>query len=81
MTETYFLVEDGIGSISLEKEKVSGTMPLLYFNVVDLQASLNVVTSLGGKIILSKTDAGDEKRFFATFSDPNGNIIGLLAKN
>ena len=43
MTDTYYLVEGGIGSISLEHEPVSGTMPILYFSVLDLSASLEAV--------------------------------------
>jgi uncharacterized protein len=81
MTETYFLVENGIGSISLEKEPAGGTMPILYFSVSDLEAALASVTTLGGRIILGRTDAGDGKSSFATFTDKNGNVIGLWTKN
>lgn len=81
MTDTYYLVDGGIGSISLEKEPVSGTMPILYFSVGDLATSLKTVVELGGKIILQKTDAGDGKSFFATFADRNGNVLGLWAKS
>ena len=81
MTETYYLVEGGIGSISLEKEPVAGTMPIMYFSVTKLESSLSSVVNLGGKIILEKTDVGDGRSSFATFADPNGNIIGLWAKN
>lgn len=81
MTETYYLVENGIGSISLEKEPVSETMPILYFSVSEIETSIKLVVELGGSIILPKTDAGDGKSFFATFADKNGNVIGLWAKS
>jgi predicted enzyme related to lactoylglutathione lyase len=80
MTDTYYLAEGGVGSISLEKEPVSGTMPILYFSVSNLDLGLELVEKLGGKIVLQKTDAGDGKSFFATFADKNGNIIGLWSK-
>lgn len=81
MTDTYWLMKGGIGSISLEKEPVSGTMPILYFSVSDLEMSLKKINDLGGKVVLGKTDAGDGKSFFATFTDTNSNVLGLWAKS
>lgn len=80
MTDTYWLSEDGVGSISLEKEPVSGTMPILYFSVSEIEAALAKVVELGGKVVLGKTDAGDGASFFATINDRNGNVIGLWSK-
>ena len=80
MTETYWLTEDGIGSISLEYEPVSSTMPILYFSVPSVDESLKQASALGAEVVIEKTDAGDGKSFFATIKDLNGNIIGLWSK-
>lgn len=61
MTDTYWLTEDGLGSLSLESELVSGTTPILYFSVARIDDSLKQVIEFGGKIILQKTDSGDGK--------------------
>jgi predicted enzyme related to lactoylglutathione lyase len=80
MTETYWLIEGGIGSLSLEKEPVSGTMPILYFSIPQIEDGLAAVVNLGGEVVLKKTDAGDGKSFFATFRDKTGNVVGLWSK-
>jgi predicted enzyme related to lactoylglutathione lyase len=81
MTPTYWLMESGLGSLSLEKEKISGTMPILYFSVPSIDESLKLAVSLGATVSLEKTDAGDGKSFFATLKDPNGNVIGIWSKS
>ena len=81
MTPTYWLAEGGLGSLSLEKEPVSATMPILYFHVENIDARFKTAIEHGAQVVLSKTDAGDGKSFFATFRDPTANIIGLLSKS
>jgi predicted enzyme related to lactoylglutathione lyase len=81
MTPTYWLIEGGIGSLSLEKGAVTGTMPILYFKVSSIEESLLLANTLGAETILKKTDSGDGKSHFATFRDPDGNVIGLWAAN
>lgn len=80
MTPTYWMTSDGLGALSLEQEPISGTMPILYFSVSNIEESLNTATNLGGKIVLPKTDAGDGKSFFATLRDNDGNVIGIWSK-
>ena len=80
MTDTYWLIEGGLGSLSLEKEAISGTMPILYFNVPSIEDGLKIAVELGAEIVLQKTDAGDGKSFFTTFRDGSGNTIGLWSK-
>jgi len=81
MTDTYWLIPGGVGSLSLEMESVSGTMPIMYFLVPSIDSSLQTATKVGGKVILKKTDAGDGKSFFATIQDLDGNVIGLWSKS
>jgi predicted enzyme related to lactoylglutathione lyase len=80
MTPAYSLVEGGIGSLSLEKGTVSGTMPILYFSVSNIEQSLQTANTLGAEIILNKSDSGNGKGFFATIRDLDGNVIGLWSQ-
>ena len=48
-----------------------------YIQVDDIQASLNEIANAGGKKILGPFPLPD-KRKFAWFSDPEGNMIGLI---
>lgn len=80
MTDTYWLTEDGVGSISLEKEAPGATMPILYFSVANVDESLKSAVALGAEIVLGRTDAGDGKSFFATIRDMSGNVVGLWGK-
>ncbi len=80
MTPTYWMIGESLGALSLEKEPVSGTMPILYFSVDSIEESLKTVKNLGGETVLPKTDSGDGKSHFATFRDPTGNVIGLWSK-
>ena len=77
MTSTYYMIEGGIGALSVESENVSGTMPILYFSVQDIQACLKQVENCGGTIVLNKMNSGDGSSFFATFRDINGVVIGI----
>jgi predicted enzyme related to lactoylglutathione lyase len=56
-------------------------MPILYFRVNDIEQSLQTAKTLGAEIILSKSDFGDGKSFFATIRDLDGNVIGLWSKS
>jgi len=81
MTPTYWLVVDGSAALSLENEHAKGSMPIIYFSVQNIDESLETATNNGAKVIVPKKDAGDGKSFFATFSDPHGNTIGLWSTN
>lgn len=43
----------------------------------DLQAVLDKVEAAGGKILVPKTEISAEMGFFALFTDPEGNKLGL----
>jgi predicted enzyme related to lactoylglutathione lyase len=49
----------------------------LYVSVDDLGASLERAASLGGRTLVTPTPITGI-RAFATFSDPEGNTIGLM---
>ena len=51
-------------------------MVLFYVETDDLQASLDKAVELGGKIMMSVTEV--PMVTFALFSDPEGNVIGLV---
>ncbi len=49
----------------------------IYVQVKDLQASLAKAESLGGKTVMPPTEIPDAVTM-ALFSDPEGNIVGLV---
>jgi predicted enzyme related to lactoylglutathione lyase len=51
-------------------------MVLFYVESYDLQASLDKAVELGGKILMPVTEV--PMVTFALFSDPEGNVIGLV---
>jgi predicted enzyme related to lactoylglutathione lyase len=50
---------------------------LIYLNTDDIEASLAKVTALGGKVLQPKTEI-PQVGWWAAFSDPSGNKIGLF---
>ena len=50
---------------------------LIYIGTDDIEASLAKVQSLGGKVVLPKTEI-PQTGWFAVFNDPAGNKIGLF---
>lgn len=77
MTETYWLVESGLGSLSLEGASSVGSTPILYFSVANIESTLREAKQLGAKMLIEKTSAGDGRSKYATLKDPNGTTIGL----
>jgi predicted enzyme related to lactoylglutathione lyase len=53
------------------------TMPVGYFHVDDIQASLQALMDAGAKMQQDVRDVGGG-RLIATAKDPDGNVIGLL---
>ncbi len=53
----------------------AGTV-LVYVGTDDIDASLAKAESLGGKIVLPKSEIPDTG-WFGFFSDPTGNVVGL----
>ncbi len=53
------------------------TSPVAYWHVPDIEAKLAEVTSAGATIAESPRDVGSG-RLVATFTDPDGNVLGLI---
>jgi predicted enzyme related to lactoylglutathione lyase len=53
------------------------TSPVAYWHVPDIEAKLAEVTAAGATIKESPRDVGNG-RLVATFTDPDGNILGLI---
>jgi len=51
--------------------------PVAYWHVPDIAAKLAEVTAAGGKVKDEPRDVGFG-RLVATFTDPDGNVLGLL---
>jgi predicted enzyme related to lactoylglutathione lyase len=53
------------------------TSPVAYWHVPDIEAKLAEVTAAGATVKESPRDVGNG-RLVATFTDPDGNVLGLL---
>ena len=53
------------------------TSPVAYWHVPDIEAKLAEVTAAGATVKDSPRDVGGG-RLVATFTDPDGNVLGLL---
>jgi predicted enzyme related to lactoylglutathione lyase len=53
------------------------TSPVVYWHVPDLEAKLTEVTAAGATVKEPAHDVGGG-RLVATFTDPDGNVLGLL---
>ncbi|MFF4183708.1 VOC family protein [Streptomyces sp. NPDC001691] len=53
------------------------TGPVAYWHVPDIEAKLAEVTAAGAKVKEPAHDVGGG-RLVATFTDPDGNVLGLL---
>ena len=53
------------------------TSPVAYWHVPDIEAKLAEVTAAGGTVKDPVRDVGNG-RLVATFTDPDGNVLGLL---
>jgi len=53
------------------------TAPVAYWHVTDIEAKLAEVTAAGATVQESPRDVGGG-RLVATFTDPDGNVLGLL---
>jgi uncharacterized protein len=55
----------------------SDTSPVTYWHVADIEAKLAEVTAAGGTLKDAPKDVGGG-RLVATFTDPDGNVLGLI---
>ena len=53
------------------------TSPVAYWHVADIEAKLAEVTAAGGTVKDTPRDVGNG-RLVATFTDPDGNVLGVL---
>ena len=53
------------------------TAPVAYWHVDDMEAKLGEVTAAGATVMEAPHDVGGG-RLVATFTDPDGNVLGLL---
>src|ERR1700740_1037889 len=53
------------------------TGPVDYWHVADIEAKLAEVTAAGGTVKDAPRDVGNG-RLVATFTDPDGNVLGVL---
>jgi len=53
------------------------TSPVAYWHVADIEAKLAEVTAAGAVVKDAARDVGNG-RLVATFTDPDGNVLGLL---
>src|SRR6516225_1193256 len=53
------------------------TSPVAYWEVADIEAKLAEVTAAGGTVKDSPRDVGGG-RLVASFTDPDGNVLGLV---
>ncbi|MFG3280614.1 VOC family protein [Streptomyces sp. NPDC048111] len=51
--------------------------PVTYWHVPDIEAKLAEVTAVGAKVKQPAQDVGGG-RLVATFTDPDGNVLGLI---
>jgi predicted enzyme related to lactoylglutathione lyase len=53
------------------------TSPVAYWHVADIKAKLAAVTAAGATVTEAAHDVGGG-RLVATFTDPDGNVLGVL---
>ena len=53
------------------------TSPVAYWHVTDIEAKLTEVTAAGATVKDAAHDVGGD-RLVATFTDPDGNVLGLI---
>jgi predicted enzyme related to lactoylglutathione lyase len=80
----YSTFETGEGEVGGGLNPVSDQSPAgtttVHVGTDDIEASLRKVESLGGKTVVPKTEIPGFG-WFALFSDPTGNIVGLYTGN
>jgi uncharacterized protein len=79
----YWLVPGGKTGIGGGLMQTSGDMPpyvTVYVAVPDLRTTLDRAAELGGKTIVEPTAIPGVGQF-ALFTDPDGNVVGLLYEN
>ena len=80
----YTMFQAGVMMGGLDSRKQpSDKGVLLYLKVEDIPATLQAIREAGGEVVTNKSqviDGSDAYGFAATFTDPNGNVLGLWAR-
>jgi predicted enzyme related to lactoylglutathione lyase len=77
MNYATFESEEGrVGGFNPVTEQNPAGTVVVYIGTNDIEASLAQVEAKGGKTVVSKTEIPD-MGWFAMFSDPTGNLVGL----
>ncbi|MCW4043512.1 MAG: VOC family protein [Candidatus Bathyarchaeota archaeon] len=74
-----FTTPDNEGGGFNTSNKPSQDGVILYIEVEDIEKKLKDIEEAGGKRVKDKTKISDEFGFYALFTDPCENIIGLWA--
>lgn len=78
----YFLTETGEGQLAGAIGQGSEEMPsyvTVYVEVDDIEGKLEQIEKAGGKTVLPRTEIPDMVTY-ALFSDPAGNLVGLVER-
>jgi len=68
--------EPGAINGALMERGETGRTPVLVIEVPSIEDSMKKVEAAGGKIVLEKHQVG-EYGYYARFTDPEGNVLGL----
>lgn len=69
---------DGGGFTTESRPTADGVV--LYIEVADIDGNLREVVEAGGKIVKGKTGLSEQHGYYALFTDPSGNIMGLWSR-
>lgn len=69
---------DGGGFTTDSKPVKDGVV--LYIKVEDINKKLEEIKGAGGQVVKEKTGISEEYGYYALFTDPCGNIMGLWSK-
>jgi predicted enzyme related to lactoylglutathione lyase len=75
-----FTTGDNQGGGFTEERKPSEDGVVLVIEVEDIPKKLGEIEAAGGKKVKEKTAISPEFGFYALFTDPSGNIMGLWSK-
>ena len=77
VTELVVAHAEPTGGLFASPEGAPGTCHNIYFQVTDIDATLNNVRAAGGQVLVPKTKIANVG-YFAIFSDPDGIAIGVM---
>jgi len=81
--EDYVLFDTGAGingAFYHSPEHAGHQGVVVYIQVQDIEATLNLINKHGGKTVVPKTP-DKQAGHFALFNDPDGNVLGIWQQN